>query len=131
MSEPKSFTKEEQDVLLRALFAALPVHRVGQDLYLVSRDVAAVSDESLAVLRALADASLSKPLRYRYGRGSLTEKGLRMSVVRALLEGLGLGEPSDYRGPAKVHLRKYHLAPASLPNLERVLALGGRVVAAK
>jgi len=124
-------TVEDRDVLLRGLFAALPVHRIGDDLYLVSADIARLSDASVAKLRTLADVSLPKDLRYRYGRGSLTPRGLRLSVVRGLLEVLAIGEPSDYRGPHKAHFRKYHLATASLANLERVQALGGRVVAVK
>ena len=123
-------SQDERTILLRALFAALPVRRIHNHLYLISSDMAAVTDEALHRLRVLADVSLSRELRYRYGRSTLQPKGLRLSVIRAVLEGLELGEPSEYRGPSKVHLRKYLLAPANLKTVEWVQQLGGRVVSA-
>lgn len=121
-------TLSDRDILLKALFAALPLRRIGENLYVTSQDIGQISDESLASLRLFADVALSKNARYRYGRGSLKPKGVRMSVVRSLFEHLEIGESSEYRGAAKLHLRKYLIAPATLSSVENVMSLGGKIV---
>jgi hypothetical protein len=50
-----------------------------------------------------------------------------VSLVKAVLEALQLGEASDYRGPKAKHQVKYRLGEANLRNLARVQALGGQV----
>src|SRR3989338_4258064 len=123
-------TAEEREVLLRALLRTLPVRRVGENLFLLSTDIAALSDQQLVTLRALADIRLPAKLRYRYGSGTLTPKGQRLSVVRALLEALQMGKPFDYRG-GSIHGVKYLLGPATLENLQYVHELGGQLVSTR